>query len=284
MPSAPRELQFGGGQFSPPVIDLPDKGGQPSFPGSASGGGGRFSGGGFHAAMPVFAPRDSFSKLLGSGKIPLVAHGKSYGPTAGSWYRVAFERPIKNATPLALTHYRAAQFVKRSVSNVASLSSRTVQHITLPTVTRDDFRYKGYNAVNDAIKEKMGDWGWANWIRDAVAGTAAWVGWFLGAVMNFLWDTFIGPRFDDFNSKINQVQDAINTQLIDQFNNLIGTMNGRIKDVNDALAKQIDDLYTGIGLPNGIAITLVQVAQVSDTGFSWLSQGDQTIFWVAIGE
>lgn len=281
--SKSRELgqQFGGSQFSG-AVELPDgpEFSQPNFgtPRSSS------VRAPFHAAMPIRAPRDTFSKILPSGLIPAVAHGRAYEPTAGKWNRVVYPKPIKGATPIAVTHYRAARFVTRSLTAVQTLSTRTVQHVTLPRVDRDDFRYKGYNAVNDSIKGYLGDWGLLNWARDWVAAGCAWVGWFIGGVLNWIWDTFLGPRFNDFNSKIDTLQDVINSQLIDQFNNLIGTINNRITAANDAFSKQIDDLYKGIGLPNGISITLVQVSDVSDTGFSWLSQGDQTIYWVAFGE
>jgi len=226
----------------------------------------------------------SFPSLPGRlGLFPQIARGKSHGPTAGTWYRVVYPEPMKNALPFVAALARSASIRSRSLARLQTLRRVEFPRLSGLGYTKEDYAAKAYNKALADAKGWMGDWGWANWIRDALVYPYAAVAWVGGWVANFLRDILLGRFIDAYNNQMRAVQDRINETL------------GALKSVRDDAQNafegttanvnaRLDDLLQAWGLPSGVALVSPPLRNVSESGFEWLSQGGVTVLWVAIAD
>jgi ElaB/YqjD/DUF883 family membrane-anchored ribosome-binding protein len=104
------------------------------------------------------------------------------------------------------------------------------------------------------------------------------------------------------NSQVDEVVDTVNEVIADanqkvnsQVDEVVDTVNEMIADANAKINSQVDritervnlvlkDLYSMWGLPNVYSLAVVQTRNLTATGFEWLSLGNMTIHWIAVGE
>lgn len=104
-------------------------------------------------------------------KIPHISWSTFDTPNLG-WYRVTFPRAYtKPPTVISIAEYRGGWTDYRSMFRPARLNS-------------DEVANKARSDAERAVKDALGDWGWLNWARDAVAwagGVVGWIGGYLSA-------------------------------------------------------------------------------------------------------
>lgn len=101
------------------------------------------------------------------------------------------------------------------------------------------------DAMSAAIPDLFGP------IKDALCNSAYTIGYLTGGWFEWLWNILIQPQLD-------KVQDSMNLRL--------------------------QDLYQMWGLPLGTALSSVMTRNSDDSGFEWLSLGEMTIQFQAIGD
>jgi hypothetical protein len=93
---------------------------------------------------------------------------------------------------------------------------------------------------------------------------------------------------------VKSVQDAINkaldnsgTSVQTAFNTTIDTINSRIPEqtdyIRDRINERLNDLYAMWGLPEKVALTVAHIRNITSAGFEFLSLGETTIHWIAVG-
>lgn len=247
------------------------------------------------------------------GIIPVMAKGQAYGKTAGRWYRVTFPKRIIDPTVVCVALAkkgdmpRPGDIVKiKELVDVPKIKELTkVLKDKIPDLTIPKWTLVIPTAADfvKLVKGFLGDWGWANWIRDAVAsGIGRWEYW--------IWDKMFRPRgLEQMNEVIQRIQDRINSRLgyirstlntklgeIDDRLELIRTrLNTRLDQIGDrfeTLRKRTEDslktlfprLYEAWGLRKDMAPTILNIKNVTDYGFHFLSVGETTAHWLAVGE
>jgi hypothetical protein len=270
--------------------------------------------------------------------------GKSYGPAQGSWYRVSFEVAFTAEPSVVVVGLaRTGKLITRVIDKVAALKVLAPEKITVAAVaapekisaekiakfeiprigigTADEMGKKVADAYMAECKNRLGDWGWLNFIRDGICSVTWGIGYITGTWIHWMYTILVQPQID-------KVRDAVNTAIssqVDKINSALSSqvdkVNVRISDlrtnVNTALSSQVDkindrlsilvdninaassgqvdrviarinavlvDLYDSWGLPSGIIATPVHVRNVSTTGFEWQSYGETTVYWISIGK
>jgi len=134
---------------------------------------------------------------------------------------------------------------KISISNVKKALPPFT--ITIPRISRPDFRYKVAREFREnteaKLKSFLGNWGWANWIRDKIvaglASMAYWWGYIVGLFLNIFWDTTVKPQVDRINYAVNNAINTtfarIHTGLTEQLNFIIGKLNETIGHINKSM-------------------------------------------------
>jgi len=273
-----------------------------------------------------------------------VQWGKSYGPAKGGWNRVSFEVTFTTEPSVVIIGLaRTGKLITRVIDKVATskvlapekiavavvaaaekISAEKIAKFEIPRIgigTADEVGKKVANAYNSECKNRLGDWGWLNFIKDGICSVTWGIGYITGWWIHWMYTILVQPQ-------ISQVRDAVNKAISDQVDKInsalssqVDKVNVRLGDlrsnVNTALSSQVDrinirlsglvdninaanygqvdkviarvnavltDLYDSWGLPSGIIATPVHVRNVSTTGFEWQSYGETTIYWIAIGK
>jgi len=276
------------------------------------------------------------AKILG---IPFFAYGEAYGETAGQWYRVSYPKSISGAVPVCVAEGRTGAITTRPidkivtstvprpskvvaavVSKVTKIGAAKIAAFEIPRIERGDLKDRIGKAYVDECERRLGDWGWANWIRDAICRMTYGLGWVTGAWIEWLWDILVQPQInkvrDAANSAISRQVDNINAafstqmdrvddiieQLRVNMNAALSAQTDRIDDklgdlvfninfansrqmdrVTDSLNLRLNDLYMMWGIPSNMAVTPVHTRNCTDSGFDFQSFGDTTIHYIAIG-
>jgi len=147
--------------------------------------------------------------------------------------KIRFPKPSLKSVPVPSVAVPSLPFPSVSVPHI-SIPSVSVPRITVPSVSvarvrRGNFATESGKKAKEWFKAKMGDWGWANWIRDRLADLMYWVGYGVGLVMNWVWDKFIQPQID-------KVQDTINYGLSLARSRVQSALDGFRNSVNYALS------------------------------------------------
>lgn len=196
-----------------------------------------------------------------AGIIPVLVHGKAYGEVAGRWYRVTFPRPIFNPSIVCVGEARRGELPRPTIREIAIPPIEEIPRIEIPAVeeipalerithmeipeirirvpnwtlripTADDF-------VN-LIKKFFGDWGWLNWIRDAIA-------WAIGNWEYALWDIFFRPRFlERLNEQVLKPLRETLTTMRDRVNDKIGEINARFDEALDKVDAGLETLRSNV--------------------------------------
>ena len=151
-----------------------------------------------------------------------------------------------------------------SVPKVPTISSSYINKmlpafsISIPKVSRPDFRYKISKRMKeeteDRLKNFLGDWGWANWIRDNIVKAFSSISWYwgfiIGMMLNLFWDTVIKPQIDNIQNTINtaikKAFDRARSELGKQLQMLISKINGVVDNVNQVLSQFRKNIIRGI--------------------------------------
>jgi len=270
--------------------------------------------------------------------------GKSYGPSRGFWYRVAFDVSfLAEPSVVIIALARSGKLITRVIDKIATSKVLAPEKITVAVVsapekitaakiaafeiprigigTADDVGKKVANAYNTECKNRLGDWGWLNFIRDGICSVTWGIGYITGTWIHWMYTVLIQPQIDQvrnavnkaisdqvdrINSALSSQVDKINVRTGDLRNNVNTALSSQVDKVNDRLSALVDninaassgqvdrvivrvnavlaDLYDSWGLPSGIIATPVHVRNVSTTGFEWQSYGETTVYWIAIGK
>ena len=161
-------------------------------------------------------------------KMPKMEWGVCQCDNSGQWYRVYFQNKMKDPVVIAVAKARGTNFIDRVVYRI--------------TPNEEE--------LNNRVKERLGDWGMFNWMRDAVA-------YAITKILMFVWNVLIMPQVDKIEERINTV---------------------------------LRDLWMMTGLPftsdyrGGVAITFVNLANVTDDYFDYLCLGDMEVYYFAISK
>jgi len=240
--------------------------------------------------------------------LPSFAYGEAYGETAGQWYRVTYQKSIKDAVPVCVARGRSGAITTKVIERVSAVA---IPSITIPKVgirtwhcrhcgvgyftlvyrscpecgssnieeltAADRYEKAGWYRSLWNAKKRLGDWGILNWARDSIANVFAWLGYYL------LGGNGVFVLADALSSQVDKVQSAVQGA----FNKAIGDVNDRLKRqtdfVTDRINLRLNDLYAIWGLPENMAVTPVHTRNETDSGFDFQSYGKTTIHFIAIG-
>ncbi len=251
-------------------------------------------------------------------RVPVFAHGKAYGETAGLWYKVSFPRRIGNPSVVCVGEARTTDFRKREIEKIPDLTiGKTspiplIEKIAIPpidiTFTRPYLTVLTVNDFIDGIKRFLGDWGVFNWIRDAIAWAYGHVEYWAYTILWKRYAESVNKMLDDiykiFDSMRKGLSDMVRLTndrleaLRVAINNCIASINAGMEGlrtgtntrvetlrtkVNEITGDIIPALYDACGIPLGMALTPLHIRNVSEFGFEFQSFGQTTCYWIAIG-
>jgi len=108
-----------------------------------------------------------------------------------------------------------------------SIPKVSVPRVEIPRISRGDLR----PVVRDQFRSALGDWGWLNWARNAIADGPGWV---VGSFLNWLWDVMIQPQID-------KVRDSINEGLRKMTGNTQAALNAYRDNIQSAINAGLAD-------------------------------------------
>jgi hypothetical protein len=108
-----------------------------------------------------------------------------------------------------------------------SIPTIRVPSVEISRIRRGDLR----PVVRDQFRAALGDWGWLNWARNAIADGPGWV---VGSFLNWLWDVMIQPQID-------KVRDSINDGLRKMTGNTQGALNAYRDRIQSAVNAGLAD-------------------------------------------
>lgn len=121
------------------------------------------------------------------------------------WVTVSFKRPFSEP-PTVVACCEGYTYIPYSMP-------------PLPRWTRPDFRETYGRSLRDAFIRVAGDWYWLNWLRDRFADIFYAIGYVIGSLTNWFFDTVIKPAADDWADRVERtVRDTIK----DIHENLLG--------------------------------------------------------------
>lgn len=236
--------------------------------------------------------------------------GVSEGLEAGVWYKVLFSESILGARVVAVGEAKRGEIIFRTIDKVTDILPKTLAKVTdiasktISRVERDDFNSPYYcDLVAAGARDRVHELDLGvllNPVKAIIADTliyySFYAGWLtMGWILNVLWDSFLQPQIDKVRDSINSVVADTNKKVNDQIDRVTDGVNAVITDLNSKINSQIDevtdrvnlilgDLYAMWGLPFELAMAPVHIRNVTDNGFEWLSLGEQTIHWIAVGK
>lgn len=216
---------------------------------------------------------------------------------------------------------KVADIFSKTIPRVADITSKQIARIQRDDFNNDQYCKLVGGGARDRAKTLAPPWPldmlWG-WFCDTLVYGIFYAGWYAsGWILNLLWDSFLQPQIDrvrdsinsvvnDANLKVNgqlaEVVDAVNEVIADanqkvnsQVDEVVDAVNEVVADANAKINSQVDritdrvnlvlkDLYSMWGLPNVYSLAVVQTRNLTATGFEWLSLGNMTIHWVAVGE
>ena len=151
-----------------------------------------------------------------SVSIPTVSVPKVAVPSAPSIGipRVELPKALTIRIPsIALPSAPTISIPRVDLPKAPSISIPTIRvpTVEIARISRGDLR----PTVRDQFRATLGDWGWLNWARNAIADGPGWV---VGSFLNWLWDVMIQPQID-------KVRDAINRGLRSMTSNTQAAIN-----------------------------------------------------------
>ena len=217
--------------------------------------------------------RGQIAELL---RIPAFAHGKAYGETAGFWYRVTFPKTILSPNVVAVAEGRRGEIptVKAPTISIPRVDLPTLKDITIPDIVIGRLptalgRFEcgwmpplpgitdGLNDLMVRLEEALAR---INEIIDKTSDAVA-------KTRENIRDVY--DSLTDFRSKVqaslNKYRDNIETS------------------VNSGLARILPALYKAWGIPSNMAVTSINVRNVTSTGFEFQSLGKCTVHWICLG-
>ena len=250
-----------------------------------------------------------------------VMYGTAYGEKAGVWYKVTFPEPLNEPVVVAVAEARSTTRRYRQVPkppevpppqilklpDVSKISISYPPNITFKRIERVSLTRE---EIENRIKNTLGDWGWLNWARDAIA-------YGMSFVLKFVYDIIVGAQLDKVEESVNAVVSDANAKINEHTKKIIDSINARIQSINSKINNQTNYIINGIndlvrklnnnwntqityittaingiisdicamwGIPEGVAITPVHVRNITTTGFEFLSLGKTKIYWIAIGK
>jgi len=205
-------------------------------------------------------------------RMPKMAWGKANGREAGRWYSVSYGTTLTSPSVVCVGQGRSGEITYRDIIlsylywwhcnsclySWLALHGRTFSrcpecnstNIYSEPVTRDSTEWMMRNLYWWAARKGLGDWGAFNWLRDLVIAAFEWLGRAMGRITYAL--------IDNIKDQVFYIRDRVNQRL--------------------------EDLYEMWGIPRNIALTPLHVRNVTSSGFQFLSLGDTTAYWFAIGK
>jgi hypothetical protein len=121
--------------------------------------------------------------------------------------------------------------------------------------------------------ESFGDWGAFNWARNAISGAFATVGWGIGGIFGFLYNSILLPQFNAFEDKINiSVLQAY--QMVED----------KALEIKQIFNQYVDTLHEMWKLPSGAVPVVVEIRNETKFGFQWKPQASgQKVSFLAYG-
>ncbi|MEM1793115.1 MAG: hypothetical protein QXE92_02615 [Thermofilaceae archaeon] len=130
-----------------------------------------------------------------------------------------------------------------------------IQSVEIPRISRPDFAAKlTEEAVKMSVVAALGYWGIYDWMKWSVVSGIIKMAWYVGSVLNMMWDSYIQPQINNVRDKINETiaktveamrtvtnitASAINTatsQLRDKTQDALNSMRSNIEQsINSAL-------------------------------------------------
>jgi len=250
----------------------------------------------------------SFPITLTSPSVVCVGEGRLGSITTKSVERVSTPRPKEilrvDRPPLkdiARAHlywwhcntclYSWLALERQAWSTCPECGSRNIYN---EPVTREGSEWMLRNLYWWAARKGLGDWGAFNWARDLVIAAFEWLGAAMGRIIYVMIDA-LTPQIDYVRDRVNEVVRDTYNNLMDQIDYVRDRANEVLSENFDKLMDQIDavedrinkrlvDLYEMWGIPKNIALTPLHVRNVTSHGFEFLSLGNTTAYWFAVGK
>lgn len=235
--------------------------------------------------------QDVYAQLDRSGNIgfprvfPAVVRGKAYGEVAGRWYQVSFTRPIREPSVVAVAEGRKGDMPETGQVPLIPALPKVLKD-KIPDLTIEKWTLSLYSAEDfvEGYKQYFGDWGVFNWMRDAIA-------YVMGHGIYWVWYNFFVPRgVKTMNVILGKVQDRINdrlTKIRNIFNDKLAKIDDRFESVrgniNTVIRNLFPHLYEAWGQRQDMVLTVAQIRNVTNRGFEFLSMGETTVHYIAMG-
>ena len=215
--------------------------------------------------------RGQIAELL---RIPAFAHGKAYGETPGFWYRVTFPKTILSPNVVAVAEGRSG-----------AIPAVTAPRITIPTVdlpTLKDITIP--DIVIPRVPTSLGRFqcGWA--IASLTDGLNDLMGVLEGVLVRV--NEIIDKTSDAVAKTRENIRDVYDS--LTDFRSKVQASLNKYRDniessVNSGLGRILPALYIAWGIPSNMAVTSVNIRNVTSTGFEFQSMGKTTIHWICLG-
>lgn len=132
--------------------------------------------------------------------------------------------------------------------------------VRIPKVSKPNFASLMATKMRDMTKRKfkgyLGDWGWANWIRDsiikAVSSMAYWWGYIVGIGLGLFYDYVLAPQIDNVTKQLNyaisqtfsKIHSGLNRELneiVKRFNQIVDKLNTNFSTMRNSISEAIND-------------------------------------------
>jgi len=200
-----------------------------------------------------------------------------------------------------------------------------IPHISdIPRIymSKDSIEDTAGKALQNAFKDKMGDWGILNWLRDKFSEIFYYIGKAVGYIIYMVWKNSVQPQVDKVRDSINDAMDNVtdsinnellnnvksaidqaidNTQktlndtiqsLINRVNNalsgIVSSTNASLIKTREALSEAVEDAilkwYEAMGLEKGQLPMPALVRNIDKTGFDvFVPKANIEVHYIAVG-
>jgi len=219
----------------------------------------------------------STPKLLGPiGELPNLLIDfcwTEFNGIKNAWYRIDFPRKFKKPPAVFVSvEARPGWFLKEKLTPPKIKISR--KWFYDPTVDQIATANEVRNAVYKDCTKMMGDWGIFNWIRNAICGAIAGIGWIIGYFIAVFWNVvapMIGRGIRDSLTSTFELEDG--TNVLSQLQTLLAEY---------SLNQSIPMLYNFSGLPQ-MKLPIGTYRNVTESSVEVLGYEDTKITVFAIG-
>jgi len=138
---------------------------------------------------------------------------------------------------------------------------------------QEDWNSNFKNACKEQAVTTLGDWDGFNWMRNILVNVFGAVGWVIGGVFQFFYNTIFIRQMDEVEVKLNQA-----------FTEAYHLVEDKAEEIRSTMNNYIDKLTEMWKMPDGVAPVVIEIRNENRNGFQWKPQeAGQELFFIAYG-